>query len=261
MSLADNDIFSLGRQYALKLAELGAQVFVNDLANPQATVDEIKSFGGQAIADKNSVEEGDKIIQTALDNFGGIHILVNNAGILRDKAFQGMTDDLWNIIQRVHLRGTYKTLRAAWPTFVKQKYGRVVNTTSVSGIYGNFGQSNYASAKCGIIGLSNALAAEGKEYNIRVNTIAPSAGTQLTRTIMPEEMVQALKPDFVAPFVLALLSDNMLESKTSGLYEIGSGFISKDRFQKSHEHKISTDTELTPETFESRCPSLVEMAP
>jgi multifunctional beta-oxidation protein len=254
--LTDNLFSSLGRQYALKLAELGARVVVNDLANPQAVVDEIKALGGQAVADEHSVEDGDKIVETALGKFGGLHILINNAGILRDKSFQAMTDDLWSIIQAIHLRGTYKTLRAAWPIFLKQGYGRIVNTTSVSGIYGNFGQSNYAAAKCGVIGLSTALANEGKNHNIRVNTVAPSAGTQLTRTIMPEEIIQALKPDYVAPFVVALLSDSLPGSFTDGLYEIGSGCIAADEFQRTSEQKF-TISGLTPESLLSAYPSLV----
>ncbi|KIW82300.1 hypothetical protein Z517_05327 [Fonsecaea pedrosoi CBS 271.37] len=241
----------LGQQYALLLARMGAKVVVNDLADPQKTVDMIKAAGGQAIADRHSVEEGDKIIQTALDAYGGIHILINNAGILRDKSFQAMTDDMWRIIQAVHLRGTYKTARAAWPHFVRQKYGRIVNTTSVSGIYGNFGQSNYATAKCGTIGLSCVLAREGLEHNIRVNTIGPSAGTQLTRTVMPEEMVQALKPDYVAPFTLALLSDRLPGSSTNGLYEIGSGFIAVDRLRRAALETIPSRQAISAESLKA----------
>jgi multifunctional beta-oxidation protein len=192
--------------------------------------------------------------------FGGLHILINNAGILRDKSFQAMTDDLWNIIQAVHLRGSYKTLRAAWPIFLKQGYGRVVNTTSVSGIYGNFGQSNYAAAKCGIIGLSAALSEEGRKHNIRINTVAPSAGTQLTRTVMPEEIIQALKPDYVAPFVVALLSENLPGSSTGGLYEIGSGSIAMDKFQRTSEHTFPATEELTPESLLSAWSNLVTLA-
>lgn len=223
----------MGQQYALKLGLLGARVVVNDLADPQKTVDMIRAAGETAVPDQHSVEEGDKVIETALRSFGGIHILINNAGILRDKSFQAMTDDLWNKIQSVHLHGTFATARAAWPHFVRQKYGRIINTTSVSGIYGNFGQSNYAMAKCATIGLSSALATEGRQYNIRVNTIGPSAGTQLTRTIMPEEIVQALKPDYVAPFTIALLSDELPASATNSLFEIGSGFIAVDRLRRS----------------------------
>ncbi|KAJ5411996.1 uncharacterized protein N7487_006355 [Penicillium crustosum] len=189
----------LGRAYCLQFAKLGASVVVNDLVDPEPVVQEIKKLGGKAVGNKASCEDGDAVVKSAIDAFGRIDILVNNAGILRDKAFTNMDDNLWNSVVNVHLRGTYKVTKAAWPYFLKQKYGRVVNTASTSGIYGNFGQANYAAAKLGILGLSRTLALEGAKYNIKVNTIAPNAGTNMTRTIMPEEMVQAFKPDYVAP--------------------------------------------------------------
>lgn len=136
----------LGRAYALLFARLGASVVVNDLINPDPVVQEIKKLGGKAVASKASVEDGDAVVKPAIDAFGRIDILVNNAGILRDKAFTNMDDDMWNTIMNVHLRGTYKVTKAAWPYFLKQKYGRIVNTSSTSGIYGNFGQANYAAA-------------------------------------------------------------------------------------------------------------------
>ena len=140
--------FSLGRAYSLLFAKYGASVVVNDLVNPDPVVEEIKKAGGSAVGNKASCEDGDAVVKTAIDTFGRIDILVNNAGILRDKAFQNMDDSLWNPVINVHLRGTYKVTRAAWPFFLKQKYGRVVNTASTSGIYGNFGQANYAAAVC-----------------------------------------------------------------------------------------------------------------
>ncbi|KAF5007426.1 hypothetical protein F66182_15738, partial [Fusarium sp. NRRL 66182] len=184
----------LGRAYSLLFAKLGASVVVNDLADPEPVVQEIIKAGGKAVGNKASAEDGDAVVKAAIDAFGRIDIVVNNAGILRDKAFTNMDDNLWNPVINVHLLGTYKVTKAAWPYFLKQKYGRVINTTSTSGIYGNFGQANYAAAKCGILGFSRALAVEGAKYNIKVNTIAPNAGTNMTRTIMPEEMVQAFKP-------------------------------------------------------------------
>ncbi|KAI9732565.1 MAG: bifunctional hydroxyacyl-CoA dehydrogenase/enoyl-CoA hydratase fox2 [Cirrosporium novae-zelandiae] len=252
----------LGRSYALLFAKLGASVVVNDLMDPMPVVQEIQKIGGKAVPSKASAEDGDVVIKAAIDAFGRVDILINNAGILRDKAFTNMDDNLWDPVLAVHLRGTYKMTKAAWPYFLKQKYGRVVNTTSTSGIYGNFGQANYAAAKLGILGLSRALAREGAKYNIWVNTIAPNAGTNMTRSIMPEEMVQAFKPDYVAPLVALLSSDKMPPPPTGGLFEVGSGWIARTRWQRTGGHGFPVDVKLTPEavlkawkdivTFDSR---------
>lgn len=147
-SIANIQFSSLGRAYSLLFARYGATVVVNDLVNPDPTVNEIKAAGGTAVGNKASCEDGEAVVKTAIDNFGRIDIVVNNAGILRDKAFHNMDDSLWNPVVNIHLRGTYKVTKAAWPYFIKQKYGRVVNTASTSGIYGNFGQANYAAAVC-----------------------------------------------------------------------------------------------------------------
>nr|BAM62639.1 peroxosiomal multi-functional enzyme [Colletotrichum orbiculare] len=237
----------IGRAYALSFAKHGATVVVNDLANPDVVVDEIKKMGGRAVGVKASAEDGEAVVKAAIDAFGRVDIVVNNAGILRDKAFNNMEDDLWDPVLNVHLRGTYKVTKAAWPYFLKQRYGRVINTTSTSGIYGNFGQANYAAAKCGILGFSRALALEGYKYNIFVNTIAPNAGTAMTRTIMPEEMVQAFKPDYIAPVVLALCSDKVPVNPTGGLYQVGSGWVGQTRWQRSGGHGFPVDVPLTPE--------------
>ena len=130
----------------MQLTRLGASVVVNDLLNPDAVVQEIRALGGIAVPNRSSAEDGDAVVATAINNFGRIDILINNAGILRDKSFQNMTDTLWDAIHNVHLRATYKTTKAAYPYMTKQKYGRIVNTTSTSGIYGNYGQTNYAAA-------------------------------------------------------------------------------------------------------------------
>ncbi|KAL8904339.1 MAG: hypothetical protein Q9171_007079 [Xanthocarpia ochracea] len=237
----------LGRSYALLFGKLGASVVVNDLINPDDVVQEIQKTGGKAVGNKASAEEGDTVVKAATDAFGRIDILINNAGILRDKAFANMDDDQWDQVIAVHLRGTYKTTKAAWPYFLKQKYGRIVNTTSTSGIYGNFGQANYAAAKLGILGFSRALAREGAKYNIHVNTIAPNAGTNMTRSIMPEEMVQAFKPEQVAPLVVLLSSDKVPQPATGNLYEVGSGWHARTRWQRSGGHGFPVDVKLTPE--------------
>ena len=165
---------------------MGASVVVNDVMNPDSTVNEIRKAGGKAAGSKHSVEDGEAVIETAVKAFGTVHIIINNAGILRDRSFASMTDEQWDQVMAVHLNGTYKVTKAAWPIFLKQKYGRIVNTTSSSGIYGNFGQANYSAAKLAILGFSRSLAREGAKYNILVNTIAPNAGTAMTATVFPE---------------------------------------------------------------------------
>merc|ERR1712230_296461 len=212
----------IGRCYCLAFAKYGASVVVNDLMNPDDVVQEIQKLGGKAVGVKASAEDGEAVVKAAIDAFGRIDIIINNAGILRDKAFANMDDKMWDIVVDVHAKGTYAVTKAAWPYMLKQKYGRIVNTTSTSGVYGNFGQANYAAAKCAILGFSRALGWEGAKNNIYVNTIAPNAGTQLTATVMPEEMVQAFKPHYVAPLVALLVSDSCPDP-TLGLYEVGSG--------------------------------------
>lgn len=221
----------IGRAYALLLGKLGAKVVVNDFVDPEPVVNEIKKAGGIAVGDKSNVVEGHKVVETALKAFGTIHAIINNAGILRDKSFANMTDDQWDAVYQVHLRGTYAVTKAAWPVLLKQKYGRIVNTTSTSGIYGNFGQANYASAKAGILGFGRALALEGAKYNIFVNTIAPNAGTAMTKSVFTEEMLESFKPDYIAPLVTLLASEKAPVS--GGLYEAGSGWVGATRWQRS----------------------------
>ena len=230
---------------------------VNDLVNPDAVTQEIQKLGGKAVANKASAEDGDAVVKSAIDAFGRIDIIVNNAGILRDKAFANMEDSQWDQVLNVHLRGTYKVTKAAWPYMLKQKYGRIVNTTSTSGIYGNFGQANYAAAKLGILGFSRAIAREGAKYNIYVNTIAPNAGTNMTRTIMPEEMVQAFKPDYVAPLVVALCSDKVPDP-TGGLFEVGSGWQARTRWQRSGGFGFPVDVKLTPESVKQQWSKIID---
>ncbi|RKP10244.1 hypothetical protein THASP1DRAFT_34175 [Thamnocephalis sphaerospora] len=257
----------LGRAYALLLGSLGASVVVNDLGGSavgsgsdkraaDVVVDEIVRAGGKAVANYDSVEEGEKVVETAIKAFGRVDILVNNAGILRDKSFVRMTDADWDLVQRVHLRGTYKVTKAAWPYLVKQKYGRIVNTASAVGLYGNFGQANYSAAKLGILGLTNTIALEGRKYNIIANTIAPNAGTRMTATIMPPEMVEALKPDYVAPLV-AFLAHN--ECPDSGkVFEVGSGWIANVRRQRSGGVGFPIDRPLAPESIAAKWAQVID---
>src|SRR5262249_49064245 len=181
----------LGRSHALLLASRGARVVVNDLGGSHTgegksasaadkVVAEIKAAGGEAIASYDSVEDGDKIVKTAIDAWGRLDILINNAGILRDVSFVKMTPQDWDLVYKVHVAGAFRCTHAAWPHMRDAKYGRVIMTSSAAGIYGNFGQANYAMAKLGTHGLAQTLAIEGKKYNVLVNTIAPIAGSRMT---------------------------------------------------------------------------------
>src|SRR3712207_6415052 len=188
----------LGREHALFLASRGAQIVVNDLggsvsgeggdAGPaQKVASEIEEKGGIAVANTDSVstpEGGEAVIQTALDAFGRVDIVINNAGILRDKAFHNMEPDLLNPVLDVHLKGAFNVTRPAWVHMREQGYGRIVSTSSAAGIFGNFGQTNYGSAKMGLVGFTNVLAVEGAKYNIKANAIAPLALTRMTEDIM-----------------------------------------------------------------------------
>ncbi|XP_005376607.1 PREDICTED: peroxisomal multifunctional enzyme type 2 [Chinchilla lanigera] len=232
----------LGRAYALAFAERGASVIVNDLGGDfkgvgkgslaaNKVVEEIRRKGGKAVANYDSVEAGEKIVKTALDAFGRIDVVVNNAGILRDRSFSRISDEDWDLVHRVHLRGSFQVTRAAWDHMKKQNYGRIIMTSSSAGIYGNFGQANYSAAKLGLLGLSNTLAIEGRKNNIHCNTIAPNAGSRMTQTVMPEDLVQALKPEYVAPLVLWLCHESCEEN--GSLFEVGAGWIGKLRWERT----------------------------
>ncbi|XP_076102717.1 peroxisomal multifunctional enzyme type 2-like [Mytilus galloprovincialis] len=247
----------IGRDYALAFAARGASVVVNDLGGDMKgggrgtmaadkVVEEIRAKGGKAVPNYDSVEEGEKLVQTALENFGRIDIVVNNAGILRDRSFARISDQDWDLIHRVHLRGSFQVTRAAWPHMKKNKYGRIIMVTSAAGIYGNFGQANYSAAKLGVHGMANTLAIEGKKDNIKVNTVAPMAGSRLTETVMPPDVVQTLKPAYVSPLVLYLTHDSCEES--GSLFEVGGGWIGKLRWERTIGATCRTkDKPMTPE--------------
>ncbi|KAJ2520940.1 hypothetical protein H4217_001715 [Coemansia sp. RSA 1939] len=255
----------LGRAYALMFGRAGARVVVNDLAvvekdgRKQRAADlvvaEIKAAGGEAAANYDSVEDGDKLVQTAIDSFGRIDVVINNAGILRDKSFAKVTPQDWDLVYRVHLRGTYKVSKAAWPHFVKQKSGVIINTNSSVGIFGNFGQTNYAAAKAGIQGFTNTLAIEGAKYGIRANAVAPNAGTAMTATIMPAEIVEMLKPEYVAPVVGYLAHEST--PHTGKLFQVGSCWVSEVRRQRSGGVAFSLKRPLQPEDIAARWSEIV----
>lgn len=232
----------LGRAHALLFARHGARVVVNDLGGSaqgegasrsaaDQVVEEIRQAGGSAVASHDSVTDGEKIVQQALDSFGRLDVVVNNAGILRDKSFHKMDDADWDSVYRVHVEGAYKVTRAAWPYMREQGYGRVIFTSSTSGIYGNFGQSNYGMAKLGLYGLTRTLALEGRKSNILVNAIAPTGATRMTEGLIPPQIFEQLKPELVSPLVVYLASERCQE--TAGLFEVGGGWMGKVRWERS----------------------------
>lgn len=246
----------LGRSHALLLGSLGAKVVVNDLggsatgggqssAAADKVVEEIRALGGEAVANYDSVEFGSRIVQTALDAFGTVDIVINNAGILRDVSFNKMTQADWDLILKIHLTGSMSVSHAAWPILRDKGYGRIIMTTSAAGIYGNFGQANYSAAKLGLMGLANTLAEEGRSKNILVNTIAPIAASRLTETVMPPELLKHLQPEAVSPLVAWLCHEDCKETK--GLFEVGAGYMAKLRWERTKGHlfplgkKISVD--------------------
>jgi NAD(P)-dependent dehydrogenase (short-subunit alcohol dehydrogenase family) len=215
----------LGRAHAIEYAKRGAKVVVNDLGGSvdgsgasdaaDQVVAELQALGAEAVANKASVSDPEgaaSIVQTAIDRFGRIDILINNAGILRDKSFKKMTLEDWDIVLQVHLSGTAYVTHAAWPLMNAQGYGRIVLTSSGSGIYGNFGQTNYGAAKMGMVGMMNVLALEGAKNNVRVNTLAPAAATRMIATIPgreidPENPPAERAPSLVSPAVLYMTSE------------------------------------------------------
>ena len=212
----------LGKQHALALAKRGAKVVVNDLGGnvrgeggsvsaAQAVVDEIVKAGGEAIANGASVTDFEAVkgmVQQAMDTWGRVDILVNNAGILRDKSFSKMEVDEFRLVMEVHVMGAFHCTKAVWPMMQAQKYGRIIMTTSSSGLYGNFGQANYGAAKMALAGMMQTLSIEGEKYNIRVNSLAPTAATRMTEGLMPEAVLKALEPQAVVPAMLVMASED-----------------------------------------------------
>lgn len=212
----------LGREHALALAARGARVVVNDPGGPvdgrpgasgaaQAVVDEIRAQGGQAMANTASVTDPDAVqamVRDAADAWGRVDIVVHNAGILRDKTFAKMELADFRAVLEVHLMGAVHLCKAVWPLMVAQRHGRIVLTTSSSGLYGNFGQSNYGAAKMALVGLMQTLALEGERHDIRVNSLAPTAATRMTQDLFPADMLAAFSPAAVVPAMLVLASDD-----------------------------------------------------
>jgi len=212
----------IGRQYALDLAKRGAKIVVNDIGShpeygPTAdmVVDEIKKAGGKAMANYDSVstmQGGQAIVNTAMQHFGKVDILINNAGIVRDRTFLKMTELEWDQVIAVHLKGAFCVTQPAVKIMKKNRYGRIVFTASSSGMYGNFGQSNYGAAKMGVIGIMNTLKLETSKYNIKINTVAPNASTAMTKDIFPDNVAKRIKSEFNTPIVTYLCSEENSES-------------------------------------------------
>ena len=263
----------LGRSHALEFARRGAKVVVNDLGGSgdgrgasdmaDGTVEEIRALGGTAIANKASVasrEGAQSIVDDAVEAFGTVDILVNNAGILRDKSFKKMDLDDWDIIMDVHLNGTAYVTRAAWPIMYDRNYGRIVFTSSGSGIWGNFGQANYGAAKTGMVGLMNVLAIEGRAKNVRVNTLAPAATTRLINTIPGREEdldnPEPLRhPRMVTPAVLLMCSE---DAPTGRIIQAGNGKFSTAALFKNPDLEFGPD--MTYEDLLARKEELLDLS-
>jgi NAD(P)-dependent dehydrogenase (short-subunit alcohol dehydrogenase family) len=247
----------LGRCHAIELAKRGAKVVINDLGGAadgtggsseaaMAVVAEIEALGGEAIANGANVAKYDEVeamVQQAKDKWGRVDILVNNAGILRDKSFNNGSLDDFKMVLDVHLMGSINCTKAVWDTMREQAYGRVVMTTSSSGLYGNFGQTNYGSAKMGVIGAMNTLCQEGAKYNIKVNALAPTAGTRMTEGLIPEAAFDLLTPETVTPAVLYMVSE---DAPNRTIMAAGAGCYSVVKIVESHGAWLSPE-EQTPE--------------
>lgn len=229
----------LGREYALEFASRGASVIVNDLGAARdgsgasksaadTVVEEIQKQGGKAAANYDDVstpEGGKSIVQTAVDAFGTVDVLVNNAGILRDKSFMKMTVEEWDAIMSVHLRGAFCVTQPALAVMRQNNYGRIIVTSSTSGLFGNFGQSNYGAAKMGLVGLMNVLKLETSKYNVNINAIAPNAYSRMTEDLLPKELAAKLHAKFNVPMVVYLCSE---ESQENGsIFAMGAGWYAK----------------------------------
>jgi NAD(P)-dependent dehydrogenase (short-subunit alcohol dehydrogenase family) len=263
----------LGKSYALFLASRGAKVVVNDLGTSESgnstsegpaqnVVDFIVRNGGKAVANFDSVAEPDgsrRIVDDALNYFGTVDILINNAGILRDKTFLRMNHQDFEFVLKVHLLGAFYTTHAAFPVMQSKKYGRIVLTSSVAGLYGNFGQTNYGTAKMALVGFMNSLKLEGIKFNILVNTVAPLAVTRLARVsgVFAEEIAGVLKPEHVTPLVAYLCSEACQSS--GNILCAGGGYFARVQVMEGAGVRFNPEEEITPEAIADRYASILDM--
>ncbi len=257
----------LGRTHALALASRGARIVVNDLGGDvhgdggslspaMQVVEEIQAAGGEAIANGANVADADQVdamVSAAMERWGRIDIVVNNAGILRDKSFVNMDLVDFSLVMDVHLMGAVHTSKAVWPIMRDQAYGRIVNTTSSSGLYGNFGQANYSAAKMALVGLMNTLALEGAKYNIKVNCLAPAAGTRMTEGLIPDEAFDLLTPEAVSVGLVWLVSD---DAPTKFILGAGTGGFARTYVMETAGIGLGGG-ELTPEGLAASFDALV----
>lgn len=225
----------IGKQYALDLAKRGAKVVVNDIGihheygkTADMVADEIKKTGGEAVPNYDSVatmKGGQAIVNTAMEHFGNVDILINNAGILSDRTFMKMTEQEWDQVINVHLKGAFCVTQPAVKIMKENKYGRIVFTASSSGMYGNFGQSNYGAAKMGIVGIMNTLKLEVSKYNIKINTVAPNASTAMTKDVFPDDVAKRIKPEFNTPIVTYLCSEK--NNETGMIFTMSAGWFAR----------------------------------
>lgn len=260
----------LGRAHALALAERGAKVVVNDLggdvhgtggdASPaQKVVDEITSAGGEAIVNGSDISDWDavkKMVDEVIATWGRIDILINNAGILRDKSFAKMELEDFDKVVKVHLTGSLNCTKAVWPHMVEAGYGRILMTTSTSGIYGNFGQTNYGAAKSGIVGMMNTLAIEGAKKGIKVNSLAPTAATRMTEDLLPQQVLDILKPEYITPGALFMVSE---DAPTKTILGAGAGVYAVSQMVESEGVFLNEDVN-SPEVVAERWNEIADLS-
>jgi NAD(P)-dependent dehydrogenase (short-subunit alcohol dehydrogenase family) len=257
----------LGRAYALELAKRGAKVVVNDLGGSRdgtghsdaalKVVAEIEAAGGEAMSDGGSVTEYDHMVELVAktkEKWGGVHVLINNAGVLRDKSFAKMEPADFKFVVDVHLIGSANATKAVWETMREQNYGRILMTASSTGLYGNFGQTNYGAAKLGLAGFAKTLYLEGAKNNIKVNTIAPTAGTRMTEDLFPPEAFQAFAPEKVVPAALYLVSE---DAPTNMIVGAGAG-VFQAAYVTLTQGKLLTGDELSPEGIAAHWSEIVD---
>ena len=259
----------IGKEHALELARRGAKVVVNDLGGSvdgsgasdaaEEVVELIKSEGGEAISNGASVTDLDAVknmVQQTMDEWGRIDILVNNAGILRDKSFHKVSIEDFNLVMDVHFQGSLNCTHTIFPIMREQEYGRIIFTSSASGVYGNFGQTNYGSAKMAMIGLMNTLKLEGQNKNIFTNSITPVAYTRMTEGLIPEDFGQNLKSEYITPAVIYLASD---QAPNGVIIAAGAGVFSRINIQESMGVSLGTGEDMTPANIHANWDKISDM--